>query len=600
MTGFERWLRRRMHRLEGVPRLEASLLGGRLGRYFTLRLAPVLINRSFAYGLHVVEAFLVARYVGRHHLVRSFVISAVCQLVMAMHWSVTELLRQDLHAAASKTVAQRIGSGWLAAALLFAIAFFIGGGVAVHWIFEGGHGEWTAELYGLACVLRTAIDLVARTYYSTAFAYGRIYRPFFTLWGPQWISFGCLILGARYFGAAGLALGVIAALPWSRLPLVHYVTRAHRASRRPLPTIRIGAMRGLSWRPRALLVALLAGATTKLGVFAVFGAAFSWDDSMRVAIIYFLGPTITSAAGFAQAFYPDLKRLARREALRLYRRLLVALFFVALFVAAWWWGAAEFVQHLVLQPLTVLKVMAPPYLPWFILTSALVAIVQVALLASGQLGALALHGGLLIGALVWPLSPAIGMGSVALALVWGLYRLGRSVLPAPPPSAAQAFSFDASRLGAAQRRALLERLGGDFFVSRTSAQRIYGTSDLARAALRQRLVVASAGLAGALVDEKPGAPIVEPQPDVALRALREQLPEALVLSLRRPRAVPLRPALLQAIWREALRGGRRRRVEQREYEVAALSQDGILEAIVLVPRTVDRARRAGWRARLRA
>ncbi len=597
MSSFAEWHGRQRARLERIPRLEAALLAARVSRYLGMRLTPILINRTFGYALHVAEAFVLTRYLRGHHLVRSFLVAAACQLVLAAHWSATELMRQQLKAAPTKAQAQRIANAWLTASLIGAASFFVLGGIAIHLVFEGGPTEWIAESYGLVCVVRTAIDLYVRTVYSSAFAFGRIFRPLFSLWGPQWISFGSLLLSAKLLGAAGLPIGLLLGMPWSRLLTLHYVARSWRAARRPPSSPSWRALRKIEWRPRELVLAALAGALTRLGSFAVFAAAFTTDDPFRVALMYFLGPPMAAAAAFAQNLYPDFRRLLRPEARLLFIRFVWACLAASVVAALYWWAAASFVLALVLQPLTVVPIPMPPYLLVFLIGGAILSVPQIVLLARGDFGGLAIAGLLAVCVIVVPFSPVSGLLSLLGGVLLSLIRAFR----APPnrgalaQGSARTYSLDASQLNSQQRRVLLERLPKTVELVRHARRHMLLSSTLEQRELARAILLASSGLAGELL-EAPASPPAPRDIESTLARIVAATPEAVVLRLRRPRAQAISSAVLQAVWGEVLRAGRTGRRRQRDYEVAALRVGQHVEAIVLVPKEI--ARQVPWRRAL--
>ncbi len=618
MDSFDRWIASRLTRFERFPRLEASLLGGRTARYLGVRLMPVIANRVLGYGLHLLEASLLARSMGGILLIRSFVVAVVCQIVVAMHWSMTEVMRSDLRRAASKKTQQHVASAWLMMSALVAVVWYVAGVAGVHWFGDDEPGAWLSELYASACIARTAVDLVVRTYYGTAYAHGRIYRPSVAIWGPQVLSFLLLLLCNQWWGALGIPIGMMVALPIGRLLVLYYTTRSLRLSRRPIAVLAWRSLRRGRFPVRTLLLAAFAGALQRVGGMSVILVALATGSSAQVLVAFYLAPLLAGASTVAQVFYPDLKRLEADRALRLFRRLvgglLLAVTAVALLYAML--GAIA-IRHLI--PLG-----AGARFPWqfvpLLVGLAISSVIQNALLVRGRFVGLVLLGAGGAATLLWIWQPILALAAFSTSLAIGVNWMRRAVRPLSPLRdpwlALQSidwFTIKTRRLTRAQQLEYVEKLER---VAPEAAIWITGAVvNLARppqgpsGALE--LIAHSAGLAGPvqhqqiaprilaarLAAEATGSPIGSTQG--ALELFAQRFPDGIVIEVGRP-CRGLLPGVLQAIWHDAVarrRSGSRR--AQREFDVTTRLDGGAIAQIFCVPRTHPAAARADWRAYLR-
>ncbi len=607
-------LARRRAELERLPLLEASLLGGSLARYLGVRAFPVVLNRLFGYALHVVEAIALSLFVDGPLLARSLVVATLCRLVVGMHWSASEVLRSELRGLPSRGAVLRTQNAWLTLATILAVALFIVGGIAVHFAFEGGPREGVAELYALAYVARTALDLVVRTYHSGAYAFGRIYRPFWSIWGPQLVVFSVLIVSAYALGAAGLVLSLAISLPMRWLT-VHYAARALRAHRRPLPHPSIRSLLRYRFAWRSVLLAAVGGLFAKAGLLAVLFVAVDARDPRRVAIGYFLAPIVGAAAAGVQQFYPDLKRLdgplLRLAMLRFVRGLLA----LSAVLAVLWLAIGWAVFLLLLEPLFPIPLLVPLQLSLLTLVVATLGVVQLALLVRRQFGSLVLHGLLLLAALLGTLHVGVVVIALLASLLVAAWRilveLPGDPLPLSLQGAARLVTYELELLpqGRPRRRALADRIGRALpeALCWIAQRRLMVLCDAAAPALQPRLVVLTGGLARAIRRSEPFAAQELAQrlrrlstPTEPLATLLERarlvVAETEVIDLVQPQASVLPSVTLAALWREgvARANGRVLRV-QRDVHVAPVLTGSSLRALLVIPRQTSAEQVRLWR-----
>lgn len=613
---FERWLRGRLDRFERTPRLEAGLLGAWPVAYVLRRLFPVVGNRLVLYALHLAEASLLARSLGGVLLVRSFLVAVACQLVVSAHWSVTELMRSALRQAPSKKRQQQIASAWLTLSALGAIAWYVVGALLVHWQSPEEPGAWVSELYALVSVGRAAADLLIRTHFGTAYAFGRIYRPSVTIWGPQVLAFALLLLCNKWFGAIGIPLAMLLAAPIGRGLVVYYSSRTLRLHRRPIGSLRWRALKRFVFPWRTMLLATVAGLVERVGAIAVVLAALASSRPAQVMLVYYLAPLLAGGSSLAQVFYPDLKRLESPASLHLFRRLVRTLVAVAVVVALFY-GALGWatVKRLIAPEWET----APPmqFVPLLVgLTVA--SVVQNALLARGRFGALLAMSVGAMGAALWAVAPSAALAIFSVALLYGLVAMHR---PGAPGSllprrwqklpALEWWRVETGRLRSSQRLDLVERLTTslpDSLVWLRGTQ-LHVAQPLGLRDPLPTIVVATGGLAGPVARQEISAPAlvaaldnreaVRPSAAEQIAELRRRFPSAQVLRVGRSnRGLSLRQR--QGVWLDAV--ARRRspsRRAQQEFDVTSRVEEGAIVLLFCVPRSENPVARSRWRTYVR-
>lgn len=317
MNDIDRWL-------DGIaaadarrPRLESSILEGRLRRYVMYRLRFVILGRAVALAVHIAEFLVLARLATGADLLVGVTVSNIVGLAGAFWWGVLEVLREQIRE--ERLVASHLGhevGRWMGRAGrlgLIALAAGVIGTAVARW--RVGGVPTVLDGYVLAVLIRFALDVWVRTYYSGIYARRRVYRPMVAVVGIELVGFVALLAGAATLGAWALPAVLVLTAVASRGLLYVYTSRAYESLRYPRPrTNWRRAWRGLS-RPIVQRAALAGSATaaTRVGSIIVLTAVASGMGAHAdfIYIFHLLVPLLTTAGTWAQVFYLDFIRVDR-------------------------------------------------------------------------------------------------------------------------------------------------------------------------------------------------------------------------------------------------------------------------------------------------
>lgn len=317
MNDIDRWL-------DGIaaadakrPRLESSILEGRVRRYILYRLRFVILGRAVALAVHVAEFLVLARLATGADLLVGVTVSNIVGLAGAFWWGVLEILREQIRE--ERLVASHLGhevGRWMGRAGrlgLIALAVGVIGTAVARW--RVGGVPTVLDGYVLAVLIRFALDVWVRTYYSGIYARRRVYRPMVAVVGIELVGFGALLAGAATLGAWALPAVLVLTAVASRGLLYVYTSRAYESLQYPCPrTNWRRAWRGLS---RAIVQrAALAGsatAATRVGSVIVLTAVAGGMGAQAdfIYVFHLLVPLLTTAGTWAQVFYLDFIRVDR-------------------------------------------------------------------------------------------------------------------------------------------------------------------------------------------------------------------------------------------------------------------------------------------------
>jgi hypothetical protein len=527
MSDLRAWLAARSRRAAAVPLLEESLLGRRFGAYARHRLVGFAATRVAAVAVALVEYVLLAALFDGKRLVGSLVVANACQLAAAFAWGALEPARTRLRGL-DKPAATRELSRWLgAAALAAALALAAGAALLLR-------DATPAGLYALACLVRLAADLFARTLYSGIYARRRVHRPIASLLAAELVGLGAVAAAAPRLGPWSFGAGLILAVAVSRGLAIRYTLRAYRRHRIPVPRPRLGRLGPAS----VLLVAGASGAMTRAASALVLIFLVASAPARGVGLLlHVVGPVLVAASTWPQVFYPDLKRLDGAGALlgaRLERALvglgaaLGPLFALSALGAAGWAGL-EVGARLALAIAAVaagLALLAPLQLAAFVRGRF------IALAASGLAVALGLAGAAATRGIV-PFFAAVVVAAVVVAV---------KRPPRPRPAPTRIATLTAPRAARAFA-GWLQQSGADGVELR--GRRVAFASGPGEA----ELIAAAAGLL-VTIEPAPLRPRAQAA-DVAPR-FAALVPGGRLLDVEAGDLADLAPAARQAIWTRAV------------------------------------------------
>jgi len=535
MTDLRAWLAARSRRAAAVPLVEESLLGRRFAAYARHRLAGFAATRLSAVAVALVEYVVLAALFDGKRLLGSLVVANACQLAAAFAWGALEPARTRLRSL-DKPAATRELSRWLgAAALAAAVALAAGAALILR-------DPSPAGLYALACLVRLAADLVARTLYSGIYARRRVHRPIASLLAAELVGLGAVALGSPRLGPWSFGAGLVLAVVVSRGLAIRYTLRAYRQHRIPVPRPRLGRLGA----PGVLLLAGLSGAMTRAAsalvlVFLVAAAHGDLPARGLGLLLHVVGPVLVAASTWPQVFYPDLKRLDGPGALlgaRLERSLaglgaaLGPVFALSALGAAGWAGL-DVGGHVALAIAATAAGLA------------LLAPLQLAAFVRGRFAALAASG-LVVAIGLVAAADARGVAPLLAAVVAAMIVVAvkRPARPRPPP--ARVATLTSPRAARAFAAWLAARLGADRV--ELQGRRVAFAPD-GRPLPDTELIAAAAGLLEKIDSAAPRPALAAA--DVAPR-FRALVPGGRLLDVADGDLADLAPAARQALWTRAV------------------------------------------------
>lgn len=342
------WVRSRAAK-DRVAALEEALLGGAFWRLALRRLAVFGFARGWAIALHVMElTFLTEIFVARP-FVASLALQNATLIAEAFWWGALEALRRRLRASGVSAAAQVLTTRYMTAAFVLGLVGCCIPLGRLGWRWRAGAAPTILDAYAFICLLRLAIDMVLRTFYSGVYAYGRVHRPAWSAPVGPTVLVGATVALWHWLAGWSFVVSLLASVIVSRALLWRFTLRAYRLSRVPLPAWRWRwrrRRRGADWH--LLGESALAGTanlTTRLASVALLGAVLPslmkrGDDEVQLLayVLHLAAPLVLVTSQWAFIFYHDWKRLEADLAEVLARRLNLALLAVAAVIAAVAWG----------------------------------------------------------------------------------------------------------------------------------------------------------------------------------------------------------------------------------------------------------------------
>lgn len=339
---LDAWLRVRAKVGDDGVLLEDSLLTNTFARYATKRLLAFGLSRAVAILAHVVELMYLFEIFSARPFVTSIAFHNVALLVDAFFWGALEGLRRRLRELGRSSQSAALVSRWMSLALVVATGAIV---MPIGFAFASTTAPPLVSVYGIACGLRLAADVVLRTYYSGVFAHGRIHRPMWsTLIGPL-LVIGVTVALWSVAGGWAFVAALLVSIMASRALLLLFTVRAYRRFRVPRPHVRFPARGASSVFGREAILGGIANLSTRVGAVVLLAAVIPSLGSVEgpddepvlepfAFALHLAAPFLLLATQWVFVFYHDWIRLEREEAKALARLLDRRLVVVALVIGA--------------------------------------------------------------------------------------------------------------------------------------------------------------------------------------------------------------------------------------------------------------------------
>jgi hypothetical protein len=291
-------------------------MSNRFGGYFFYRLRFLLSRTAISTVVHAAKVVLLLGVFPRSEFLVIVIIQGSVALAGDFWWGALEQMRAEIRTLQRRqarhvipreigrwlTVSTRIASAVGVVALLYGVARALDGSLAA------------VDALVVALLIGAALDLVARTYHSGAYAMRRVYRPLPSLLALDFVSVGLLLglwpfIGIWAFPVAEL-VSVLVVVSIS----LAYTTRTYRTLAIPtlVPLLR---MRMPAPRSRALRASIGPGISYALVglealiVVAGIATATTATGTTLVILLAALAPVSRASFEWARLLYFDLKRM---------------------------------------------------------------------------------------------------------------------------------------------------------------------------------------------------------------------------------------------------------------------------------------------------
>ena len=437
MNDIDRWFERAARREDRTVSLYASLLTGKIVRYFGYRMRYALLLDATRYVIHVAEFVIILTSLGGLAAFTVMILRVGSLIVSGAWWGLLEVMRERLRELAqagdSDAIEREIGR-WLALSAVAGTVVIVGGGVALVVLFPPDQDP-LGTIYAFLILIELALRMPVRVLHSGMFATRRIYRPLWSMFAPTAVSLVVIGVGVFLYPAGAIVIAIIASNAISIWITVHYTVRAYRLTglwpkfggrsiRHLLPSIppRLGieaTLSGLGLRLDAVAVLLIAGIySTNTRAFDLTAGFSAWRDVDVFQFFYLVLPLFRGSYEATAVFYFDFVRLRRIPAFRQFRVLFFhKLLWMTPVITLFFWSLAIPLVLFVLPDIPFGFLLA--LLPLFVLRS-LIGAYQIRLFAEGQfrtLNATILFSAGLF-ALVWiDVNPASDLVQITAAMI---------------------------------------------------------------------------------------------------------------------------------------------------------------------------------------
>jgi hypothetical protein len=339
------WLRARAGG-DRVAALEEALLGGRFWRFALRRLWVFIFARGWATALHVVELTFLAEIFGARPFVASLALQNATLVIDALWWGALEGLRRRIRAVGVRTEAQVLTTRYMTLAFWLGL---LGCGVPAAraaWRWHGGTAPTMLDAYALVCLVRLALDMLLRAFYSGVYAYGRVHRPAWAAPIAPTLLVGATVALWPWLAGWSFVAALMVSVAASRALLAWFSWRAYRLAQVPLPAWR-WRWRGRRFDARLVGESALAGTanlTTRLASVVLLAAvlpslgAADAEVQLLAFVLHLAAPLILVTTQWSFVFYHDWKRLEGDTAAVLARQLHRGLLTVGVAIAVGAWG----------------------------------------------------------------------------------------------------------------------------------------------------------------------------------------------------------------------------------------------------------------------
>ncbi|NLN61840.1 MAG: hypothetical protein GX146_03070 [Myxococcales bacterium] len=332
MKRLNAWLDKTATRAAKRPNLRDALLGIRSRGYVWYRLRFLSIRALLRFVLHLAEMLILVRLFLPELLAPVLFIRSWMAFAAGSWWGGLEQMRDDVrHHAAQRQwsrVRQTIDAWMGLAFVLSAAGLAVGTGLLLGLRSSADHHFDVFDAYILACLLRTAFDIIGRTWHSGLFALRRVYRPLWSLLVGDVLDVGLALALWPWFGPWGFGIALLVAGIARLMLLVFFVNRGLAQSL--VPCVRWGraasAMAQLFSRRGAWgwLRHTMANVVLQLDALVTMGLAaavyYSGGDELIAIVFYIVRPVFNAGHAWSRLFYFDYSLLRRRfDALFLHR-----------------------------------------------------------------------------------------------------------------------------------------------------------------------------------------------------------------------------------------------------------------------------------------
>ena len=297
-----------------LPTLSQAILGERGMAYARHRIGFALLRSLLSAGLHAIEALVLSIALDSPYLIAILATRVVAGAVSSLVWGGTEALRQDLRdlLRASELPAAKIRlEDAIARAIVIGSVCVVAGIVSAFFFPFLGRGIMSVvDAYGLAIAIRVALSFVSRTYSSGVNAVARIYRSRLSMIIPDLLDFAGLFLFWRFVGPWSIVLSLLLSSLAQFAFAMHYARRSYKGFTYAPRTLSFrrafGLQKGLILRWCQFVVA---GLGFEMHSWALVGFWSSVGTTEAGMLFYALRPIASFLLTVPRIYYIDFVEL---------------------------------------------------------------------------------------------------------------------------------------------------------------------------------------------------------------------------------------------------------------------------------------------------